>query len=290
LLFTNIISIFAVNKNLKADKMNKKGPGYVYILTNPSFREDWVKIGKTINIDERLKNLDNTSVPLPFEVFATLKTEKYNEAEKLVHRYIQRFTNLRIRDNREFFNVQPEVALEIFKDVALVIEDAEIDEVYKKTVSGSNDKECKRERRVEGENRVWMIPCNSKFFDLKSCFDKYGEMYWTQNYNFHKGDKGYIYMSSPNSAIIYSIEIVDSDLPYSPEMDYKEEFFVDKNDFATWKAHNRFAHFRMTGETKSSRLNLAHLMSHGLKIAPRGALNLSYKDYVELLKYIEENF
>ena len=27
--------------------MNKE-PGYVYILTNPSFREDWVKIGKVI--------------------------------------------------------------------------------------------------------------------------------------------------------------------------------------------------------------------------------------------------
>ena len=26
--------------------MATKEPGYVYILTNPSFREDWVKIGK----------------------------------------------------------------------------------------------------------------------------------------------------------------------------------------------------------------------------------------------------
>ena len=26
--------------------MSNKEPGYVYILTNPSFREDWVKIGK----------------------------------------------------------------------------------------------------------------------------------------------------------------------------------------------------------------------------------------------------
>ena len=25
----------------------KNEPGYVYILTNPSFREDWVKIGKS---------------------------------------------------------------------------------------------------------------------------------------------------------------------------------------------------------------------------------------------------
>ncbi len=270
--------------------MADKQPGYVYILTNPSFREDWVKIGKTTNMEERLRTLYNTSLPLPFEVFATLKTVKYNEAERLVHRYIERFTNLRIEKKREFFNVKPEDALEIFKDVSLLLDDAEIDEVYKKTEAGGNEKECKRERRAEGENRVWMIPCNSKFFDLKGCFEIYGEMYWRQYFNYHKGDTGYIYMSSPDSAIIFSIEIVDSELPYSPDMDFKEDFFIDKSDFATWKQHNRYARFRMTGQTKSTRLNLAHLMSHGLKMAPRGALNLSHYDYVELKKYIEDNF
>lgn len=41
-------------------------PGYVYILTNPSFREDWVKIGKSSRpVDIRSKELDNTAVPLP---------------------------------------------------------------------------------------------------------------------------------------------------------------------------------------------------------------------------------
>ena len=115
-------------------------------------------------------------------------------------------------------------------------------------------------------------------------------MYWSQYYNFHKGDTGYIYMSSPDSAIVFSIEILDADMPYSQVMDFKEEFFIDKSDFGTWKQHNRFARFRMTGKTNSSRLNLAHLMSHGLKMAPRGALNLSYKDYEELKKYIEDNF
>ena len=107
--------------------MNNKEPGYVYILTNPSFHEDWVKIGKSSRpVDVRSKELDNTSVPLPFEIFATMKTAKYNEAEKLVHRYIERFTNLRIRNNREFFNVKPEEALNIFYDVAMLLDDAEI--------------------------------------------------------------------------------------------------------------------------------------------------------------------
>ena len=59
--------------------MNNKEPGYVYILTrstsgrlhickNPSFREDWVKIGKSSRpVDVRSKELDNTFVPLSFE-------------------------------------------------------------------------------------------------------------------------------------------------------------------------------------------------------------------------------
>ena len=94
-------------------------PGYVYILTNPSFREDWVKIGKSNRpVDIRSKELDNTAVPLPFEIFATMQTVKFNEVEKLVHKTIDRLTDLRIRQNREFFNVPPQVALDIFNDIA----------------------------------------------------------------------------------------------------------------------------------------------------------------------------
>ena len=39
--------------------------GYVYILTNPSFKKDWVTIGKSSRpVDVRSKELDNTAVPL----------------------------------------------------------------------------------------------------------------------------------------------------------------------------------------------------------------------------------
>lgn len=106
-----------------------KEPGYVYILTNPSFREDWVKIGKSSRpVDVRSKELDNTAVPLPFEIFATIKTAKYNEVEKLVHNIIDNLTNFRIRQNQEFFNVAPQKALEILKEIALTIDDAVVTE------------------------------------------------------------------------------------------------------------------------------------------------------------------
>ena len=107
--------------------MDRSEKGYVYILTNPSFREDWVKIGKSTRpVNVRSKELDNTAVPLPFEIFATLETKKYHEVEKLVHKTIDRLTDLRIRQNREFFNVAPQIALDIFMDIAVTIDDAKI--------------------------------------------------------------------------------------------------------------------------------------------------------------------
>lgn len=101
--------------------------GYVYILTNQSFREDWVKIGKSSRpVDIRSKELDNTAVPLPFEIYATLQTTKYEIVEKKIHKAIDRLTDLRIRQNREFFNIKPELALEIFRDEAMILDDAVI--------------------------------------------------------------------------------------------------------------------------------------------------------------------
>lgn len=104
-----------------------KEAGYVYILTNPSFREDWVKIGKSSRpVDVRSKELDNTAVPLPFEIYATLQTGKYDKVEKQIHKQIDRLTDLRIRQNREFFNISPSMALDIMRDIADLLDDAEL--------------------------------------------------------------------------------------------------------------------------------------------------------------------
>jgi len=103
--------------------------GYVYILTNPSFKDDWIKIGKSSRpVDIRSKELDNTATPLPFEIYATLKTDKYNEVERLIHKTIDRLTDLRIRQSREFFNISPAKALDILKDISTTLDDAEISE------------------------------------------------------------------------------------------------------------------------------------------------------------------
>ena len=75
--------------------------GIVYVLTNPAF-ENYVKIGKTINLEQRLRSLDNTSVPLPFRCVFAVEVEDENEVERLLH---QAFADNRTRTTREFFEV-----------------------------------------------------------------------------------------------------------------------------------------------------------------------------------------
>ena len=144
--------------------MNSKEPGYVYILTNPSFREDWVKIGKSSRpVDVRSKELDNTAVPLPFEIFATIKTVKYNEVEKLVHKN-DRLSDLRIRQNREFFNVPPQVALDIFGDIAKLIDDAEIT-LYNGNKPVSKNETVDMPKREVKRSRFKFSMCDIKIGD-----------------------------------------------------------------------------------------------------------------------------
>lgn len=102
--------------------------GYVYILTNKAFKSDWVKIGKTSkSVEERVASLDCTSIPTPFDIYATIKTKKFNELEKVIHHTFDNLTTLRIRSNREFFNIKPDDALTLIQDIALpLIDDAEV--------------------------------------------------------------------------------------------------------------------------------------------------------------------
>jgi hypothetical protein len=56
----------------------------VYVLINPAF-DTYVKIGRTINLEQRLRQLDNTSVPLPFRCVYAVEVDDEVEVERLVH-------------------------------------------------------------------------------------------------------------------------------------------------------------------------------------------------------------
>jgi hypothetical protein len=83
----------------------------VYILTNQSMPET-IKIGITDNLERRVKELDNTSVALPFECYYAVEVSDASKIEKKMHEGLD---DKRVRQNREFFNISPEMAKSILE-------------------------------------------------------------------------------------------------------------------------------------------------------------------------------
>lgn len=83
----------------------------VYVLINPAF-DNYVKVGRTTNLEQRLRTLDNTSVPLPFRCVFAVEVEDDATVERLVH---NAFADHRTRTGREFFEIDPQRIISALK-------------------------------------------------------------------------------------------------------------------------------------------------------------------------------
>lgn len=92
-------------------KNNNKG--IVYLLTN-EYMPGLVKIGMTSreDMDERLKELYTTGVPVPFECVYACRVHRFKELEQALH---EAFEPQRVNANREFFRIKPSQAIGILK-------------------------------------------------------------------------------------------------------------------------------------------------------------------------------
>jgi hypothetical protein len=91
--------------------------GIVYILTNEAM-PGYVKIGLTQQNDvgERVRQLDNTSLPMPFECYFAAHVPDCRKVERTLH-FV--FGERRARRNREFFTIDPDLAKAIIELVAI---------------------------------------------------------------------------------------------------------------------------------------------------------------------------
>ena len=91
--------------------------GFVYILTNAAM-PGFVKIGMSAQADvsERVRQLDNTSAPLPFEVYYAARVPDCRRVERTLH-FV--FGERRARLNREFFRIDPDLAKAVIELVEI---------------------------------------------------------------------------------------------------------------------------------------------------------------------------
>ena len=121
-------------------------PEIVYVLTNEAM-EGLVKIGHTTNsIEQRMRQLDTTGVPLPFQCFHAAEVANAALVEGRLHRI---FVDKRIRRNREFFRVDP-------NQVREAIQLAELRDVTPRfdVVEDAEDVQALRTAAVAGERRA----------------------------------------------------------------------------------------------------------------------------------------
>jgi len=90
--------------------------GFIYVMTNAAF-PNLVKIGKSSKDPTKYRaiELQSTGVPAPFKVEYYALVEDENVLEQKVHRY---FSTKRFSDNREFFGISTDDAVNVIKLLA----------------------------------------------------------------------------------------------------------------------------------------------------------------------------
>ena len=130
-------------------------PNIVYVLTNPAM-PDIVKIGMTDqnDVQDRMRQLYSTGVPLPFECVIARRIEdrKASEIESALH---TAFGPNRVNSSREFFQIDPEqveVLLRVMpgedvtpssseQEAGIDVEDREAASSYKRNRVRTNEQE-----------------------------------------------------------------------------------------------------------------------------------------------------
>lgn len=127
----------------------------VYILTNEAM-PDYVKVGITDNLEQRIKDLYKTSVPLPFVCFYACLVENGKEVETWL---FDIFADRRVSKEREFFKVGPERIVAALRSKA--IEDV-TPRPYTESEADKEALEEARSRRDRFDFSKVKIPLNSE--------------------------------------------------------------------------------------------------------------------------------
>lgn len=301
---TELFVIDRADKKFVSDYSNDLNKPALYILVNRDKRQLYV--GETDDSIKRLRNHEAKDFWTEAIVFHsttdTLSTTEVKWLEAKTYEALKELGYYDLSENKQvpqqpplkrnqIYTLEP-----IFEEAKNYICAAGFDIFLKKKVEeeAPQPQEPPKEESVE-QNNVWLLPSSRKRFNLEACFAEFGEVYWRITNNFKrisKGDRGYVYSSDPDKAILYRFDVIESQLPYSKVMDRDEQFSNGKGE--SNKEYGAkgglFVLIRVNGTVEDKRFSLPVLLKNGLKGAPQGAIRISQEEYKPLLSFVDANF
>jgi len=128
--------------------------GFIYVMSNPSFSDGQIKIGKSMNDPSfRKDNLNSTSLPEPFIIEYFALVDDYDAVELQVH---SKLADYRPNKNREFFKCSIPEAILVIRELSNV----KYEEVFYK--SPEEIKELEEEEELEELERLLELETEEK--------------------------------------------------------------------------------------------------------------------------------
>lgn len=302
---TELFVIDRADKKFVSDYSSDLNKPALYILVNRDKKQLYV--GETDDSIKRLRNHEAKDFWTEAIVFhSTTDTLSTTEVKWLEAKTYEALKELGYYDLSEDKQVPQQPPLKrnqiytlepIFEEAKNYICAAGFDIFFKKKVETEEPPQLQKPviKENEMQSDVWILPSSKKRFDLEACFAEYGEVYWRITNNIkriRKGDRGYVYSSEPDKAIVYRFDVVESQIPYSKIVDRDDKFSKSKGESNKEFGANggAFVLVRVNGVVSDKHLSLPILMNNGLKGAPQGAIRISQDEYKSLLEFIDANF
>ena len=302
---TELFVIDRADKKFVSEYSNDLNKPALYILVNRDKQQLYV--GETDDSIKRLRNHEAKDFWTEAIVFHsttdTLSTTEVKWLEAKTYEALKELGYYDLSENKQvpqqpplkrnqIYTLEP-----IFEEAKNYICAAGFDIFLKKKAEPEETPKPQEPAKIETaeQNNVWLLPSSRKRFNLEACFAEYGEVYWRISSNFKriaKGDRGYVYSSDPDKAILYRFDVIGSQMSYSKVMDRDEKFSngKSKSNKEYGADGGLFVLIRVNGKIEDKRFSLPILLKNGLKGAPQGAIRISQEEYKPLLDFVDANF
>jgi 5-methylcytosine-specific restriction protein A len=107
---------------------------------------------------------------------------------------------------------------------------------------------------------TWIIPCNTKYYDVIGAFSSLPRIDWKQSSKIDVGDEVFVYVGRPYKAILFKCRVTKTNLPKT-EID-DSAFVIDGENYLNY---GNYMELELEKKFEENQLSLDVLIQNGLQ-------------------------